>query len=178
MPGLAPNLLTRRLRQLEKAGLASRATLPEPAGVAVYCLTTRGRALEPALFALMQWGRPLLADPRERPGLRAALPVIALRAAFRREDAADIDEVYELRVEGAVFQAVVQGERMEILHGAQRTPDVVATADAVTFADMAAGRADALEALGRGLLRIEGEPQALGNFVRLFAQNPALRPMR
>jgi hypothetical protein len=48
----------------------------------------------------------------------------------------------------------------------------------VTFADMAAGRADALEALGRGLLRIEGEPRALGNFVRLFAQNPALRPAR
>jgi DNA-binding HxlR family transcriptional regulator len=176
MPGLAPNLLTRRLRDLERAGVVTRGTLPEPAGVAVYRLTARGRALEPALFALMQWGRPLLPDPRERPGLRAALPVIALRAAFRREDAAGIDEVYELRVEGSVFQAVVRGGRMEVLHGAQRTPDVVATADAVTFADIVAGRADALEALGRGLLRIEGEPEALGNFVRLFAQNPALRP--
>jgi len=178
LPGLAPNLLTRRLRGLERAGLLVRGTLPEPAGVAIYRLTARGRSLEPALFALMQWGRALLDDPRAQPGLRPALPVIALRAAFRPADADGIDEVYELRVNGQIFQAVVKDRRMALVQGAQHAPDVVATAEAATLADVVAGRIDALEALGRGLLRVEGEPDALGNFVRLFAQNPSLRPFR
>lgn len=176
LPGLAPNLLTRRLRELEKGGVVARAMLPEPASVRVYRLTARGRALEPAVFALLQWGRPLLGDPRDREDLRAALPVMALRAAFRPEDAAPEEMVYELRIEGQVFQARVADGHMEILSGAQRRPDVIATGDAVTFAEVAAGRTDALEALASGALRVEGEPDALGSFVRIFAQNPALRP--
>ena len=178
LPGLAPNLLTRRLRELEKAGVLSRATLPAPAGVPVYRITARGRALEPAIAALLAWGRPLLGDPREHEGLRPALPVIALRAAFRPEDAADVRAVYELRVEGQVFQTVVAGGRMEILEGSQRTPDVVATGEVATFADVAAGRVDALDALAAGTLRLEGEPDALAGFVRIFGHNPALRPTR
>jgi len=176
LPGLAPNLLTRRLRELERAGVLARARLPDPAGVPVYRLTRRGRDLEPVLRALLQWGRPLLEDPRTRDSLRPVLPVMALRALFRPEDAEGVEAVFEFRVEGQSFQALVAGGHMELLVGSQHAPDVVATAEAAVLADVAAGRADALDALAAGSLRLEGEPDALASFVRLFAHNPELRP--
>jgi DNA-binding HxlR family transcriptional regulator len=175
LPGLAPNLLTRRLRELERAGVVARSQLPDPARVPVYRLTRRGSALEPVLRALLQWGRPLLEDPRGQAPLRVALPVMALGALFRPEDAADVAAVFELRVEGQVFQAVVADGRLELLVGGQRPPDAVATVDAATLADVAAGRTEALDALAAGTLRLEGEPDALAAFVRIFGHNPDLR---
>ena len=175
LPGLAPNLLTRRLRELERAGVVARAELPDPARVPVYRLTRRGRSLEPVLHALHQWGRPLLDDPRGHSDLRVALPVMALRAVFRPEDAEGVESVFEFRVEGQSFQALVADGHMELLVGSQHPPDVVATADTVTVADVAAGRTAALDALAAGTLRLEGEPDALSGFVRIFGHNPALR---
>jgi DNA-binding HxlR family transcriptional regulator len=176
LPGLAPNLLTRRLRELERAGVLARARLPDPARVAVYRLTRRGRALEPVLRALLQWGRPLLDDARGVAALRPALPLMALRALHRAEDAEGVEAVFEFRVEGQSFQALVADGHMELLVGSQHPPDVVATAEAAVLADVAAGRADALDALAAGTLRLEGDPDALASFVRLFAQNPEVRP--
>lgn len=175
LPGLAPNLLTRRLRELERAGVLARGRLPDPARVPVYRLTRRGRALEPVLRALLQWGRPLLDDPRARESLRPALPVMALRALFRPEDAEGVEAVFEFRAEGQTFQALVADGHMEILVGSQHTPHVVVTVESAVLADVAAGRVDALDALSAGSLRLEGEPDALASFVRLFAHNPELR---
>jgi DNA-binding HxlR family transcriptional regulator len=176
LPGLAPNLLTRRLRELERAGVLARGTLPDPARVPIYGLTRRGRDLEPVLRALLLWGRPLLDDPRGHDPLRVALPIMALRAVFRPEDAGDVEAIYEFRVDAQVFQAVVADGHMEMLVGSQHPPDVVATADTATLADVAAGRSATLDALSAGTLRLEGDPDALASFVRLFGHNPALRP--
>jgi len=176
LPGLAPNLLTRRLRALEAAGVVARGELPDPARVPVYRLTQRGRALEPVLRALLHWGRPLLGDPRGEAALRPALPMMALRALLRPEDAADVEAVFELRVGSEVFQALVAAGHVELMVGSQHPADVVATVDAATLAAVAAGRTDAGDALAAGHLRLEGEPDALADFVRLFAHNPDLRP--
>jgi DNA-binding HxlR family transcriptional regulator len=176
LPGLAPNLLTRRLRELERAGVLARGTLPEPARVPIYGLTRRGRELEPVLRALLLWGRPLLDDPRGHEPLRAALPMMVLRAVFRPEDADGVEAIFEFRLDAQVFQAVVAEGRMEILVGSQHPPDAVATSDTATLADVAAGRTAALDVLSAGAMRLEGDPDALASFVRLFGHNPALRP--
>ncbi len=175
-PGLAPNLLTRRLRELEHAGILTRSALPPPASATVYQLTARGRQLEPVLRALLRFGTPLLGDPRDLEELRTELPLQALRAVFRPEDAEGVDEVYEFRIDDLVMQARVVDGTMTLRHGAPDPPDVIVTGDALTLADIAAARVDALDALGSGSLRLEGEPDALRHFVRIFAQNPDLRP--
>jgi len=175
LPGLAPNLLTRRLRELERAGVVARAWLPDPARVPVYRLTRRGRALEPVLHALLRWGRPLLDEPRHHEALRPALPMMALRALFRPEDARGLEAIYEFRIDAQVFQMVLAEGRMELLVGGQHPPDVVATVDGASLADVAAGRAATLDAVAGGALRLEGEPDALASFVRLFGHNPELR---
>lgn len=175
LPGLAPNLLTRRLRDLEQAGVLARGELPDPARVPIYRLTSRGAALEPVLDALLRWGRTLLDDPRGHPALRVALPLMAFRAIFRPEDAEGVEAVYEFRADGQAFQAVVARGRMELRAGTPHSPDVVVTSDATTLAELAAGRIDSLDALGDGRWRLEGEPDSLAAFVRIFGRNPGLR---
>ncbi|MFF0501750.1 winged helix-turn-helix transcriptional regulator [Nocardia aobensis] len=56
LPGIAANLLSTRLRELEDAGLIDREDAPPPVATALYRLTETGRELEPALRALGRWG--------------------------------------------------------------------------------------------------------------------------
>ena len=56
LPGIGPDVLSARLRDLEQAGVLGRAALPPPAGSRVYELTEWGRELEPVLLALGRWG--------------------------------------------------------------------------------------------------------------------------
>src|ERR687892_159692 len=62
LTGLATDLLTERLRKLERVGLVARRELPPPAGVTVYELTERGRELKPAILALARFGLGLLGE--------------------------------------------------------------------------------------------------------------------
>ncbi len=57
VPGLSDRLLSRRLRELEAAGLVQRSVHDgHPARVS-YALTEKGRALEPVLAGLDDWAR-------------------------------------------------------------------------------------------------------------------------
>src|SRR5918999_2880352 len=60
LPGLATDLLTDRLRKLERAGVVRRRELSPPAPATVYELTQRGSELEPAVLALARFGLGLL----------------------------------------------------------------------------------------------------------------------
>jgi DNA-binding HxlR family transcriptional regulator len=55
IPGIGPGALSRRLHDLEEAGVVVRRTLPPPAGVTVYDLTDWGRELEDVNAALSRW---------------------------------------------------------------------------------------------------------------------------
>lgn len=77
LPGIATNLLTERLRELERAGIASREDAPPPVASTLYHLTERGKALRPVLRELGRWGSPLLANSAKDDELRGhwlALP--------------------------------------------------------------------------------------------------------
>jgi DNA-binding HxlR family transcriptional regulator len=66
LPGIATNLLSGRLKDLEDDGLITRADAPPPVATTLYSLTDEGRSLEPVLRALGDWGRHLMAV--EHPG--------------------------------------------------------------------------------------------------------------
>lgn len=57
VPGLSDRLLSRRLRELEVAGLVERSVHEGTPPRVSYALTEKGRALEPALAALKDWAR-------------------------------------------------------------------------------------------------------------------------
>src|SRR6476660_7578607 len=58
--GIAPNLLSARLRMLTAAGLVTTAELPPPAARTVYRLTAAGRRVIPVLRAVARFGAPYL----------------------------------------------------------------------------------------------------------------------
>ncbi|MFM2077767.1 MAG: hypothetical protein RJA49_1657 [Actinomycetota bacterium] len=62
LPGIAPNLLTDRLRALQAAGLVDTVELPPPAARTVYRLTLDGRAVIPVLRAMARFGVQFLDD--------------------------------------------------------------------------------------------------------------------
>jgi DNA-binding HxlR family transcriptional regulator len=55
VPGLSDRLLSRRLRELEAAGLVERSVHPGSPARVSYALTEKGAALEPALRELRAW---------------------------------------------------------------------------------------------------------------------------
>ncbi|WP_193104306.1 winged helix-turn-helix transcriptional regulator [Brachybacterium sp. FME24] len=58
LPGIAPNLLSARLRTLDEHGILERASADGPASTWPYRLTQRGRALEAVVRELLRWGAP------------------------------------------------------------------------------------------------------------------------
>lgn len=61
LTGISPKTLTDRLRELEEAGLVTRTHHPEIPPRVEYALTDRGRALEPVVAALGEFGRGMRA---------------------------------------------------------------------------------------------------------------------
>src|ERR1700751_2402967 len=55
LPGIAPNLLADRLRELEQAGVVAREDAPPPVATALFRLTPRGEELRPVLDGLFRW---------------------------------------------------------------------------------------------------------------------------
>lgn len=65
LPGIASNLLTERLRDLEEYAMVEQRELPAPAARTVYALTPAGRRIIPVLRALARFGLPMMAEPVE-----------------------------------------------------------------------------------------------------------------
>jgi len=65
LPGIASNLLTDRLRDLEGVGLVEQIELPAPAARSVYRLTKDGVRIRPVLRALAKFGMPYLDAPSQ-----------------------------------------------------------------------------------------------------------------
>jgi DNA-binding HxlR family transcriptional regulator len=63
LPGIASNLLTERLRELESAGLVRRELAPPPVAAPLYALTAKGREVAPVIDALGSFGARLLHSP-------------------------------------------------------------------------------------------------------------------
>jgi DNA-binding HxlR family transcriptional regulator len=56
LDGVATNLLSSRLRELEADGIVRRSEAPRRSKAVTYELTELGKGLEPALLALIRWG--------------------------------------------------------------------------------------------------------------------------
>jgi DNA-binding HxlR family transcriptional regulator len=71
LPGVATNLLSARLKELEQAGLVGREDAPPPVATALYRLTDDGAALEPVLASLGRWGLRYMTTERPDDTFRA-----------------------------------------------------------------------------------------------------------
>ena len=60
VPDLSDRLLSERMKELEAEGIVERQAIDEMPVRVEYCLTVKGRALEPAVRSLKVWARSWL----------------------------------------------------------------------------------------------------------------------
>src|ERR671917_1181780 len=135
IPKASPNVLSQRLRELERAGVVRRRKLPPPAASRVYELTEWGLELEPVIISLGRWGARSPSKPRDA-ALGVDSLVLSFRTMFDARAAEGLRASYELRLGEDRFRAVVDEGRFEISRGAAERPDVIVEADSDTLAGL------------------------------------------
>ena len=170
LPEISTNLLSERLKNLEQQGVLRHRVLPPPAGSAVYELTPVGQALETAVLELGKWGSQFL--PSSLEGL--ALPsvgatTLAIKAFFHPEQAQGITETYELHLGHEILQVQIKDGVLQVQQGQNFKADVIFHTEKPIFMGLFSGQLAPDDALASGLIRIEGDQQALKRFLTLSA---------
>jgi DNA-binding HxlR family transcriptional regulator len=169
LPGIATNLLSQRLRELEANGVVQRSVLPPPAGSAVYELTETGRELETVTSAVGRWGSRFMAEePRDS---EAALPsayMTAIRRLFRPDGDGAGDVTYEMRLGGRVFGVYIRKGRCAVREERPSDPTLVITTDVATLNAILWRRLPPAEALADKRVELRGPTEELERFVRTF----------
>src|SRR5215467_4627986 len=169
LPGIGTNLLAARLRELEEIGVVERATLPPPAGSAVYQLTESGQALEGVAIAIGRWGSRFLGERRATDRLVPSAYFIAIRASFRAELAGKRSETYEFRIGRRVFEVEVRDGHCRTAEGRPAHADAVFELSAETLNDLLFQNLSPQDALASGAVLAHGASGALQRFIDVFA---------
>jgi DNA-binding HxlR family transcriptional regulator len=167
LPGLSPDVLSQRLRELEQAGILARRTMPPPAASHVYELTDRGHELHPVVLALGRWGSRA-AFPHGDAELGVDAFVIALMTLFDPAAAGDDAATYELRLGEQTFSARVADGRFDVARGEAIDPDAVVTAQPAALAAVLWHGRSLTKALRAKELAVEGDARAVKRLSRLF----------
>jgi DNA-binding HxlR family transcriptional regulator len=173
LPHMSPDVLSQRLRDLERAGVVRRGKLAPPAGSRVYELTDWGQELEPAVLALGRWGSRAPFPPGDQPiGVDAF--VLALRSLFDAAAAGGPAARYELRLGEHRFRAELGDGRLELVRGTADRPDATIETDAGTLSAVLWQGRPLAEAVRSGDVTIGGSRPAVTRFLSLFpAPEPA-----
>src|SRR4051812_26753827 len=105
LPGIGPNVLSQRLKELEQVGVLRRRVLPPPAASTVYELTEWGAELEDVVVRLGRWGARSPDMPRDAE-TRPDWLVLGMRAVYDPDDE-PVPTLYELHLGDEVFWARV-----------------------------------------------------------------------
>ena len=97
LPGISTDMLTDRLRELERVGAVERTELMHPVPATVYQLTSRGHELARISGELARWGAPLLPQVDETPLRRNAR--WALQSFASRYEGGQPDGIYHIRLD-------------------------------------------------------------------------------
>ena len=164
LPGIAPTVLTQRLRTMIDEGLVATKPSSSPRR-STYVLTERGRSTAPILRELARWGMPLLEAPGDGRTIRpAAAAAVALRNYYDAAAAGGIDERYLLRIDGEpITLSSVKGGGE-----ARDAADLEIDASADVWMRIRQGRLTLKDARQRGDLHVKGPARTLRNFQRIF----------
>jgi DNA-binding HxlR family transcriptional regulator len=169
LSGVAPNLLTDRLRDLEQAGLVGREELEPPAARTVYVLTEQGRDVRPVLASLARFGAQRLPAADDDQAVRPRAALAAAVTAFHDPLASvAIDEAYRLVIDDQTFDLQCTEGRLR----RPRTdvpPALTLTAPGALLVQIRRGDVDLDDAVADGRVHVAGSKRALQRFRRVFA---------
>jgi DNA-binding HxlR family transcriptional regulator len=170
LDGIAPNLLSRRLKELEAHGLVRRRRLDPPAASTVYELTEKAHGLETAMLELAKWGVQFLGpyEGDEAFELEWLLPVME---EFADRDAArNVWEIYEFHIDGLAFWVNVADGEVTIRSGrAPQSADLLVETDFETFMGIGFGAITPEEARDSGRARVIGDQSKAERSVDILA---------
>jgi DNA-binding HxlR family transcriptional regulator len=169
LPGIGPNTLAARLRQMQSDGLIEKRRLPPPASATVYELTDLGAALEPTIVELGRWGRHRLPAAIGHEAFRPGWLLLALKMSLDPAHAADIAGVCELTVCDEPFTVRMHRGSMEVSRGNAVDADVAVRTEPETLLALANGTLSPSEAIERGDLHVEGDTATAWDWFRAFA---------
>jgi len=158
LPGIATNLLTDRLRDLETAGVIER-RLAEEGNAIAYALTPWGAELRAPVEGLIRWSTPLMTSGPGSDRFRAEWLVLPLSTLLAGRTPARRLWRVGIALDGHLVQVQTTRSGVEVGPHDGRDLDAVVRADAATILGLAAGVL-ALEDT-RELIDIEGDAAAV-----------------
>jgi DNA-binding HxlR family transcriptional regulator len=167
LPGLSRALLTRRLRQLEAAGIVVRSD-------GGYDLTAAGEELRPLVFGLAEWGaRHAFGDPRPE----ELDPEVLMWWLHGRIDTADVTRRAVVQVEVSdrkrVFWLVVEPEDASVCYADPGFEvDAVLRSDVATLFRMWEGEIELLDAVKAGTIDLRGPRWIVAGLPRWLQLSP------
>jgi DNA-binding HxlR family transcriptional regulator len=164
LPGIATNMLSDRIRELESAGLIRREDAPPPVATTLFHLTETGAELQPVLDALGEWGIRYMMDPAEDAEFRGHWFAFPVSFFLHDRDPGGPPVSIELRAAGSPVVVEVSGGSVGMRLGTAATPDLVLEGDPQLIMALLSGHLPAAAAADRGL-RISGDAGVLQRVV-------------
>ncbi|MDQ3957896.1 MAG: helix-turn-helix transcriptional regulator [Actinomycetota bacterium] len=170
LDGIAPNLLSKRLKELEAAGLIRRRRLDPPAASMVYELTEKAAGLDVAILELARWGVQFLGSYEGDQAFELEWLLPAMEDFADRDAARGVWETYEFRINGSTFWVnVADGEVTFRAGAAPETADLFVETDLETFMGIGLGSITPEEAQEAGRTRVVGDPVRAERAVAILA---------
>jgi DNA-binding HxlR family transcriptional regulator len=167
LPRIPTNILSARLKELERAGIVRRRILPRPSGAVVYELTEYGSELEDVVLRLGRWGAKSLREPGPGDIVTVDSMIMAMRSTFCPDATRGLDVSYELRLGPVVIHVQIDDGHLEVGEGALPDADLVIETGPAIKALMA-GEITPADAIENGSVRLTGNPQLLSRFADSF----------
>lgn len=179
--GIAPRVLSARLRQLAAAGFVESVS---DGARAAYALTEQGRSLAPIVGAIARWWIrhglvDLDVDATRFTETSAQSVIESLPFMLDEEAARGVDLTFEIRLTGAgggVWSVRVHDGECSVRPGFAERADVRYTADARVWCGVALGLTSAREAHAAGTLQKEGGRDAMDRYFHQVSRGRRARP--
>jgi DNA-binding HxlR family transcriptional regulator len=173
--GIAPRVLSARLRQLVASGFVEPVA---PHGRSLYAVTERGRSLEPVIAAIARWYihhavSDLEVDTGKFTETSAQSIMESLPSLLREDRAAGVTLTFEIRLTGrggGVWTLRIEDGACRVAEGFAERADVRYTADARVWCGVALGLVDGRDAIKRGKMTKEGARDALDHYFHQVAK--------
>jgi DNA-binding HxlR family transcriptional regulator len=154
LPGVATNLLSDRLHDLEAVGVVERRPVPQGNAVA-YALTDWGRQLRGTIEELVRWSTPLMVSGPGTDVFRPEWLAVALPALLKARVDPETSVAVGVTVDGQTFRLGVARGSIDVSVHTGAELDAGIRADGMVVLGMASGMLDLADV--RSMVELRGE---------------------
>jgi DNA-binding HxlR family transcriptional regulator len=169
LPGIATNLLSDRIRELEVAGLVRREDAPPPVATTLFHPTEAARDLEPALRALGLWGVRFMTSRADGDEFRSQWFTYPVSFFLQDGDPDGPPVSIELRTASDPMVIEVGGGEVRTRLGTATAPDLILRGEPQLILALLSAKLTVAEVTGHGL-EISGD---IGVLERVLAHHVA-----